>query len=132
MRPFLFPSMILILGPILASCGGSPSPELAPPVSTAQQKPVISGALAGSLGKGLDEVDRQTAFDAQVLALDTAKRQTWRGRQGTFGFVEPGAESVRTEGACREYLHKIYIAGRPQSGRGIACRNASGAWNFIS
>ena len=85
-----------------------------------------------SLGKSLTEEERQTAFDAQVLALEKGQRQTWKGKHGAFGYIEPGAEAARAEGVCREYVHKIYVAGRPQTGSGSACRDASGFWRFVS
>ena len=95
-------------------------------------KPAISGALAESLGKGLDDNDRQIAFDAQLAALEKGQRQSWRGKKGSFGIVDPGAEHTRSEGTCREYTHKIYVGGRPQSGQGLACRQANGNWRFVS
>ena len=126
------PIILLLTCFLLAGCASAPAPESLPIASAAPVKPALSGVLAASLGKGLDATDQQTAFDAQLTALEKGQKQTWRGKHGTFGFVEPGAASIRVEGACREYTHKIYIAGRPQSGHGVACRAANGDWNFVS
>ena len=123
--------MPAVLG--LGGCYTSPAPQAAvPPPAAGVEKPAVAGVLASALGKGLQDDDRQIAFDAQVAALEKGQKQTWKGKRGAFGFVEPGAESVRSEGACREYSHKIYIAGRPQAGQGVACRNPAGNWVFLS
>ena len=122
--------LILLVG--LSGCVDSAPPEVAVPVAAAPVKPEISGVLAGTIGKNLDEGDRQIAFDAQMVALEMGQRQTWRGKKGTYGIVEPGAESVRAEGACRDYAQKVYVGGRPQSGNGTACRKPDGNWHFIS
>lgn len=131
MRNYLFPGYFLAVALILAGCNSSPPPAVVAATPAIPAKPAISGqALA--LGKSLTEEDRQSAFDAQVLALDKGQRQTWKGKHGAFGYVEPGAETVRAEGVCRDYVHKIYVGGRPQSGSGSACRDPSGAWRFGS
>jgi surface antigen len=112
----------------LAGCAPvSPPPAAAPAVVAAPAgPPPPAGVIAGPLGAKLTGADRQTAFDAQVAALDGGKRQSWKGGAGAFGFVEPGAEA----GACREYSHTIYVDGRPQSGKGRACRSPDGSWSW--
>ena len=125
-------ALLLFVSFGLSGCLDSPPPVIAAPVAAASAKPEISGVLAGALGKNLDEGDRQIAFDAQLTALEKGQRQTWRGKKGSYGIVEPGAESVRAEGACRDYAQKVYVAGRPQSGNGTACRKPDGNWHFVS
>lgn len=118
----------------LAGCGGPKAPEGAVPAIAPDPsaKAAISGILAESLGKGLDEHDRQIAFDAQIAALEKGQRQSWRGKKGSFGIVDLGPEQTHAEGTCRDYTHKIYVGGRPQSGQGQACRQATGHWRFVS
>lgn len=131
MRSKLVACLVLGGSLTLFGCVGAPLPEVVAAAPAVPGKPVISGQ-ALSLGKSLTDEERQAAFDAQVAALEKGQRQTWKGKHGAFGYVEPGAESARADGVCRDYVHKIYVAGRPQSGNGSACRDASGAWRFVS
>ncbi len=69
----------------------------------------------------------EAAAKAQVEALTSGQRQSWRGASGAFGFVEP---KPAAGGGCRDYSHTIFIAGRPRSGQGSACPATGGAWTF--
>ena len=121
----------------LAGCSsvGSGGP---PPVVAAPAEPVapaiptgaaLGGALGGPVGASLSDADRQTAWEAQVAALDSGQRRSWRGSHGAFGYVEAGAD---TGGGCRAYSQTIYIAGRPNRGRGVACKQPDGSWKMTS
>ncbi|MBK9082558.1 MAG: hypothetical protein IPL88_11015 [Rhizobiales bacterium] len=131
--PFLSPGPALaaaLLALSLGGCvGGSETPQAAAPPAAAAPtgKPEISGALAG-LTQGVDAADRDAALNAQIAALDAGQRKTWRGPKGSFGFVEPGSEQAN----CRDYAHTIYVAGRPRSAKGQACRDAATGWRFAS
>jgi surface antigen len=92
----------------------------------------LGGLLGGALGAQLDEADRQAAYTAQNAALDNGQRQAWRGPDGAYGYIEPGPETERAEGSCREFTQKIYIGGRPQTGVGLACRQPDGSWQIVS
>jgi surface antigen len=92
----------------------------------APQKPAIAGPLAGSFGAELNDADRQSAFDAELAALDSGQRKSWRGKRGVFGFVEPAGES----GGCRAFVETIYLAGRPKQGHGQGCKQADGTWRI--
>jgi len=136
-----FIGMLAFLAPCLAGCsgfgmsGGPPSP---PPVAAAPAAPAapmvptgaaLGGVLGGPAAASLSEADRQAAWDAQVAALDSGQRRSWRGAHGVFGFVEPGAE---TGGGCRAYSQTIYVAGRPNRGQGVGCKQAGGSWKMTS
>lgn len=124
---------IVALALALAGCN-SEAPQAAAPATPAPSaaapaaKPALAGLLAGSLTQGVAEADREAALTAQVAALDSGQRRTWRGPKGAFGWVEPGAEGAN----CRDYTHTIYVAGRPRSGKGQACRDAATGWKFVS
>jgi surface antigen len=94
-------------------------------------KPAVSGALLGPVGQGLDQKDLDSAFKAQVSALDSGKRTSWRGQKGTFGYVEVGSEGGLT-GTCRDYTHVVYVGGRPRNGKGTACKGSAGEWTTTS
>lgn len=129
----------LALGAALAvagcSRGESPPqaavPAPAPDAQTAPAKPVVTGALLGPVGQGLDPKDLDAAYKAQLAALDTGKRSPWRGQKGVFGYVEVGPEGGLT-GSCRDYTHVVYVGGRPRNGKGVACRQSSGEWTTSS
>jgi surface antigen len=89
----------------------------------------LGGVLGGPVGASLSDDDRQTAWDAQVAALDSNQKRSWRGAHGVFGFIEPGAASGD---GCRAYSQTIYVAGRPNRGRGLGCKQPDGTWKMTS
>jgi surface antigen len=113
----------------------------ATPVAAAQTQPAqspapaitasvaLGGVLGGPIGASLTEADREAAWKAQIAALDSGQRHSWRGAHGVFGFVEPGSE---TGGGCRAYSQTIYVSGRPTRGQGVACKQADGTWRMTS
>jgi surface antigen len=123
----------------LTACSGfgmsgesAPPPAASPPTVAAPLVPTgaaLGGALGGSVGALLSEADRQAAWEAQLAALDSGQRRSWRGAHGVFGFVEPGPE---TGAGCRTYSQTIYISGRPNRGQGIACKEPDGSWKMNS
>lgn len=116
----------------LALAGCSPTASAPPPqAAVAAVDPAALGVSGGPLGSKLDPADRSAAGAAQMTAVETGERKSWRGKQGAFGLVEPGPEATRSEGVCRDYSHTIYIDGRPQSGKGLACRT-QGVWRIVS
>jgi surface antigen len=124
-----------------AAPAGSPPATVAspPPASTATPAapappPIPAGAalggvLGGPVGASLTDADRQAAWEAQVAALNAGKPRSWRGGHGVFGSVEPGAE---TGAGCRAYSQTIYVAGRPNRGQGVACKQPDGGWKMTS
>jgi surface antigen len=115
----------------LSGCATT-TPEVTAPAAAAAAAVVVppppySGLASGSLGGSLDAVSRTAANDAEVAALNSGERKTWRGADGAYGYVAPGAAT----GDCRELSHTIYINGRPQIGKGTACR-AAGGWKLNS
>ena len=89
----------------------------------------LGGVLGGPIGASLTDDDRGAAWQAQVGALDSGQKRSWRGAKGVFGFVEPGAASGD---GCRAYSQTIYIAGRPSRGKGVGCRQPDGSWKMTS
>jgi surface antigen len=83
----------------------------------------------GSGGASMTDDDRQAAWQAQVAALDSGQKRSWRGSHGVFGFIEPGAA---TGDGCRAYSQTIYVSGRPNRGRGVGCKQPGGSWKMTS
>ena len=134
-RTFLFIFALLPLG--LAGCSsvgsGAPPPAVAAPAEPAAPTiptgAALGGVLGGAIGASLNDSDRQTAWEAQVAALDSGQRRSWRGSHGVFGYVEAGAA---TGDGCRAYSQTIYIAGRPNHGHGVGCKQPDGSWKMTS
>lgn len=113
----------------LSGCATT-TPEASAPAAAAAAvapPPPYTGLASGSLGGSLDAVSRTAANNAEIAALNSGERKTWRGDDGAYGYVAPGAAT----GDCREFSHTIYINGRPQIGKGTACR-AAGGWKLNS
>ena len=99
---------------------GSPVPP--PPPAPA---PSRGAFLQGPAGQRLAEADRDHAYQAELDALSSGARTSWRGSKGTFGYVAPAAAGPD---GCRAFTHTIYIGGRPVSGGGSGCPQPGGAW----
>jgi len=125
---------------VLAGCQSVGSND-APPVTGSTTAPAgipapaiptgaaLGGVLGGSVGASLTDDDRQAAWQAQVGALDSGQKRSWRGAKGVFGFVEPGSASGD---GCRAYSQTVYVAGRPNRGKGVGCRQPDGSWKMTS
>lgn len=109
----------------LAGCaqlGGVTPP---PPAAVAPPPPPYAGLASGALGASLDDADRTAANKAESGALASGDKKTWRGDDGAYGYVAPGAAN----GDCRDLTHTVYINGRPRVGKGAACK-ADGGWKL--
>jgi surface antigen len=105
---------------------GAPAQPATPAIPTGA---ALGGVLGGPVGASLTDEDRRAAWNAQVSALDSGQRRSWRGEHGVFGFVEPGAA---TGADCRAYSQTIFIAGRAHQGHGTGCKQPDGSWQMTS
>ena len=130
--------IMVALGLGLAGCssvgsGAAPPAGAAAPVEPAAPAiptgAALGGVLGGPIGASLGDSDRQAAWEAQVAALDSGQRRSWRGSHGVFGYVEPGA--AMGDG-CRAFSQTIYIAGRPNRGHAVGCKQPDGSWKMTS
>jgi surface antigen len=115
--------------PVQPGAAAAPAVAAAPVAPEIPTGAALGGVLGGPIGASLSDADRQAAWTAQVAALDSGQRRSWRGAQGVFGFVEPGAE---TGAGCRSYAQTIYVSGRPNRGQGVACKQPDGGWKMTS
>jgi surface antigen len=130
--------VLTLASPVLVGCTGGGSGGSEPPVATAPAQPAapsiptgaaLGGVLGGPVGGSLSNDDRQAAREAQVAALDSGQRRSWRGSRGVFGFVETSAD---LGGGCRAYGQTIYVAGRPNRGEGVGCKQPDGSWKMTN
>lgn len=102
-----------------------------PPLAAASPvHPAYGAFLEGPTGTRLGDADRDRAFQAEVDALASGDRKTWRGIKGNYGFVVLG--SGATPEGCRSFTHTVYIGGRPQTGAGTGCKGPDGVWTITS
>jgi surface antigen len=105
-------------------------------VAAAVAGAAIGGLVGNRIGAALDDDDRQRAYEAQMLALETGRPGApvaWRNPDsGRYGSVVPGPPYQANGLRCRHYTHTIYIEGTPQTARGTACRNPDGTWTAVS
>lgn len=109
-------------GAVVGSFGTLPA-AAAPPVH-----PAMGAFLEGPTGTRLGDADRDRAYQAEVDALASGDRKTWRGVKGNYGFVVLG--SGATPEGCRTFSHTVYIGGRPSTGVGTGCKGPDGAWTI--
>ncbi|KAB2911622.1 MAG: glycine zipper 2TM domain-containing protein [Hyphomicrobiaceae bacterium] len=97
---------------------------------------VIGGIVGNEIGRSLDQRDRALAQQAEMDAWErgqSGRPVRWRNPDnGRYGEVIPEAPYRRGSVDCRDYVHKVYIDGRPQAMRGTACRNPDGTWTQVS
>lgn len=106
------------------------------PTAPVMSGTVSGGLISGGIGNGLDDGDRQRAYDAEISALETGGPGYpigWKGDGNARGTVIAGPPYNRAGyQSCRDYSHTIYIDNRPQIARGAACRTADGRWQPVS
>lgn len=97
---------------------------------------VVGGVVGSEIGKSLDQRDRQLAQQAEINAFErgrSGERVAWRNPDnGRYGEVVPGPSYRRGPEDCRDFTHTVYIDGRPQAMKGVACRNPDGTWRNVS
>jgi surface antigen len=97
---------------------------------------VAGGIVGHEIGKSMDERDRQLAQQAEYRAFNSPpqsyERYAWDNpNNGRRGEIVPGPMHRRGQEDCREYTHTIYIDGRREAMRGVACRNYDGTWRNV-
>jgi len=97
---------------------------------------VIGGIAGNEIGRKLDARDRELARQAEYDAWErgsSGRPYKWRNPDnGRYGEIVPDKPYRRGGLDCRDYVHKVYIDGQPQSMRGTACRNPDGTWTNVS
>jgi surface antigen len=95
----------------------------------------IGGVVGSEIGRSMDREDRRLAREAELEALDRGPSgvgRPWRNPDtGRYGEVIPEQPYRRGGLDCRDYVHTVYIDGRPQAMRGTACRNPDGTWRAV-
>ncbi|MGO9391543.1 hypothetical protein [Rhodoblastus sp.] len=110
----------------LAGCASTPGETPKAAAVVAPPAPYM-GLANGSLGQSLTASARTAANNAELAAVTSGERKTWRGDDGSYGYIAPAAAG----GDCRDFTHTVYINGRPQTAKGTAC-HVGDAWKLNS
>jgi surface antigen len=96
---------------------------------------LIGGVIGSNIGRRLDQRDRELARRAEYDAWDhgpPGRPMRWRNPDnGHYGEVIAEGPYQRGGLDCRDYVHKVWIDGRPEQMRGTACRNPDGTWTPV-
>jgi len=96
----------------------------------------VGGLFGNRIGAAMDDEDKRRAYAAQMQALEAGPSGApvaWRNPDsGRYGNVVPGPAYQANGATCRQYSHTVYIDGKPQTGRGTACRNPDGTWTIVN
>jgi surface antigen len=97
---------------------------------------VVGGIVGNEIGRKLDDRDRQLAREAEYDAWERGppgRPVRWRNPDnGRYGEITAEDYYERGGSRCRNFVHKVWIDGRPQTMRGTACRNGDGTWTQVS
>jgi surface antigen len=97
---------------------------------------IIGGIVGNEIGRSLDARDRELARQAEYDAWERGppgKAVRWRNTEtGRHGEIVAEAYYDRGGARCRDFVHRVWIDGRPRQMRGTACRNPDGTWTQVS
>ena len=121
-----------ITGAIIGNQFGKGSGKVAATLAGA----VVGGIVGNEIGRKLDQRDRELARQAEYDAWESGPpRQPVRWRNpdnGRYGEIIAEDYYYRGPQRCRDFLHRVWIDGRPQTMRGTACRNPDGTWTQVA
>src|SRR5438045_3376549 len=121
-----------ITGGIIGNQFGKGSGKVAATLAGA----VVGGIVGNEIGRSLDQRDRELARQAEFDAWERgAPRQPVRWRNpdnGRYGEIIVEDYHYRGGAQCRDFVHRVWIDGRPQAMRGTACRNPDGTWTQVA
>jgi surface antigen len=121
-----------ITGGIIGNQFGKGSGKVAATLAGA----VVGGIVGNEIGRSLDQRDRELARQAEFDAWESGPpRQPVRWRNpdnGRYGEIIAEDYYYRGPARCRDFVHRVWIDGRPQAMRGTACRNPDGTWTQVA
>ena len=97
---------------------------------------ILGGVVGGSIGNNsLNCEDRSYEIDTYYSGFEAGRphaRYDWRSpRSDAYGYLEVGDYYRDRAGyRCANYTQQIYVHGRPELARGVACRQPDGTWRM--
>lgn len=119
------------------STAPGPTPSRADPkVAAAIINAMDGGLVGGTIGKGLDQSERNQGLEAEYRALEYTQggqKVGWKSeRTNRYGEVVAAQPYRVGSQDCRQYTHTVYAGGPAQTSRGTACRNSDGSWTPLT
>lgn len=120
---------------LVAGCGTKPTGTV--PATMAPIGEVRDSRLGTQIGTSLSPDDLQAAKAAEYRALEYGRSDEevrWQQGDGSDlrGTIELGRSYQVNRLDCRDYTNTLFIGGRPQVARGVACREPEGTWRIVS
>ena len=94
-------------------------------LQTLQEENVNHPDLADRASSETDRAIELRARDRQRKLISKIEAAIRRIDDGSYGYVAPAAGT----GDCRDFVHTVYINGRPRVGKGSACRQGD-SWKL--
>jgi surface antigen len=121
-----------IMGGVVGNQFGKGSGKVAATLAGA----VVGGIVGNDIGRKLDQRDRELARQAEYDAWERGPPREpvrWRNPDnGRYGEIIVEDYYYRGPSRCRDFVHRVWIDGRPQAMRGTACRNPDGTWTQVA
>lgn len=128
----LIATMLLVSG---CSTTSIPVPQLGGErVAQPVQVSTLGTGLVGRAGVALSPGDAASALRAEQYALASApsgEEVSWQGSKSKGTVVAASPYKVGDQN-CRQYTQRVYVGGSEYTGRGAACRDASGNWSLLN
>lgn len=97
---------------------------------------VRDSRVGTQIGSTLSPGDLRLAKAAEYRALEYVRpgdEFRWQGSNAdTRGVISVGRGYQVNRLECRDYSNTIYVGGRAQVARGVACRQPEGTWRIVS
>ncbi|MDX2204588.1 MAG: RT0821/Lpp0805 family surface protein [Hyphomicrobiaceae bacterium] len=124
-----------IAGAVLGGIVGNQFGKGGGKVAATMAGAVVGGIVGNEIGRKLDDRDRMLAREAEYEAWERGppgRPVKWRNPDnGRYGEIVAESDYDRGGRRCRNFYHRVYIDGRPETMRGTACRNPDGTWNQV-
>ena len=97
---------------------------------------ILGGVIGGTIGNNsLNCEDRSYEIDTYYSGFETGlphARYDWRSpRSDAYGYLQvEDYYRDRSGYRCANYTQQIYVHGRPEVARGVACRQPDGTWRM--
>ncbi len=96
---------------------------------------LVGGLVGNQIGKALTCEDQQQVSQTTQNTLETQQTGTsvaWNNPDsGNSGTVTPTRTFQAADGRhCREFRQNVTVAGKTESGTGMACRRDDGTWEI--
>lgn len=124
---------LMAMATVLSACAGvTPPPPGNKGVGIDLINAMGEGVIGNDLGARLGDADRIKALESEYRALEygaPGQGVSWAGKKaGQSGVATAGQPYQVGTQDCRQLVHVVTLAAKPETRRGAACRNTDGSW----